>query len=131
MVMASAYQDHHGMTINMRLFCEHYLSNNRNGVQAVRSAYGGNKSDNVCHSMASENLRKPAIKKYLEAKVKEAIEKAGVGLEWRLDTLKKITQACMDGSASKDALVAPEAAIKAVSEVNKMDGYIAKFKSEY
>jgi phage terminase small subunit len=130
MAIASAYQDHHGMTINMRLFCEHYISNNRNGVKAVRSAYGGNKSDNVCHAMASENLRKPVIKKYIEARMKEVIDKVGVGVEWRLELLKKTAEASFDGRASKEGIVNTDGVVKTLAEINKMDGSYAATQTE-
>lgn len=130
MAIASAYKDHNGMTLKMRLFCEHYLSSNFDRTAAIRSAYGKDKSDKVCWAMASENLRKPAIIKYLENRMKEALEKAGVGLEWRLNVLKQTAEASLNGSTSKDGLVNPDGAIKSVAELNKMEGTYAPVQSE-
>lgn len=129
MAIASVYQEPNGLTIKQRLFCDYYLSNGYNGTQAAKSA-GYSQTEGVCCSIGVENLGKPLIKKYIGARMKEAVEKVGVGVEWRLEMLKKIMGACMDGSASKDGVVTPEAAIKSIAEMNKMDGSYAPTQTE-
>ncbi len=130
---ASAYQDHNGMTLKQKMFCVHYLSNGYKKIPAIREAYGGDKSDAVCSVMAHENLRKPNISKYIEKRMNEAIEKAGVGLEWRLNNLKRMTESCaalMDEFDTRTPTVEPECALKAIAEINKMDGAYAPTQTE-
>jgi phage terminase small subunit len=127
--MSSIYQDQDGMTLKQRLFCEHYLANGYNATQAVRDAGYKCKKD-VFRCIATENLSKPIIKQYLGERMKEAIEKVGVGIEYRLKVVKDVIGACMDGSASKDCVVYADGALKGVAELNKMTGDYAPTKTE-
>lgn len=129
MALASAYKSE-GLTLKQKLFCEHYLSNGGNRSDAVYKALYNPNNSNTAAAIGSENLRKPSIKKYLESRVKEAVDKAGVGLDWRLNMLKKVAEATsneeMVGLSSRfDGGVA----IKAVTEMNKMDGSYAPVAS--
>src|SRR6185503_8737741 len=130
MAIASAYQDHNGMTIKQRMFCEHYLSNDYNKAEAIKSSYGKDKSHAVCLAMASENLQKPIIKKYIEARMKEAIEKVGVGVEWRLEMNKKTIEACFDGRATKEGYINADGVYKGLDQLNKMEGSYAPVQTE-
>jgi phage terminase small subunit len=130
MALGAFYQNYHQLTICQRLFCDYYLSNDYDRIDAIKRAYGGNKSDKVCSVMAAENLRKPSIKKYIEDRMKEAIDKVGVGIEYRLNVVKDVIGACMDGSASKDCVVYADGALKGVAELNKMTGDYAPTKTE-
>lgn len=108
-----------GLTDKQKLFCDHWLSNGYNGYQAAISA--GYSKDSA-KTIASENLTKHDVKKYLRGRMKEAFEKAGAGLEWRVKMLKDVGEACMQGRADKDGVVNAKGAVLAISEMNKMDG---------
>ncbi len=134
MAIASAYQDNNGMTLNMRLFCEHYLSNGFKKMEAIKSAYGNNKSDGVCAAMASENLKKPCIKNYLEKRVKEITDKIGFNAEYRLKKLKIGTDLSIPDILESDSLEEKMAKMKfadvragvaCIAETNKMEGAYA------
>lgn len=127
--MATAYQSD-GMTIKQKLFCVNYLSNGYNGTEAVMNSGYSPSNRHVAKNIAAENMAKPAIKKYLEVRMKEAIEEAGVGVKWRLDMLRQATEACMNGAATKEGYVNAEGLVKTVSEINKMAGDHAAVKTE-
>lgn len=117
--------DSFGLTLKQRLFCEHYLSNGYNGTQAAKSAgYSKNCSDVI----AGENLQKPCIKKYIGNRMKEVLEKAGAGIEWRVDMLKKTAELSMSGAAHKDGVVHPTGVVNSIAELNKMEGAYAPDK---
>lgn len=115
-----SYQlDNFGLTIKQRLFCEHWLENGYNGTQAaISSGY----SKRTALKIASENLKKPDIRRYLKTRMKEAFEKAGAGIDWRVKALKEVGEACLQGKADKDGVVNAKGAVLAISEMNKMDG---------
>lgn len=61
------------LTYKQRLFISNYLENGGNGTQAALGAYRTLNLE-TAHSIASENLRKPAVMRAIEA----AVEKAGL-----------------------------------------------------
>lgn len=114
-----------GLTHKQRIFCNTYLENQN----ATRAAIYAGYSKSSARAIASENLAKPAIKKYMEAKLKEAIEKAGVGIDWRLELVKKTAEAAFNGQTTKDGLVDVDGVDKMISQVNKMSGDYAATNS--
>lgn len=113
--------DKFGLTPKQRLFCDYYLQC-YNGAKSARDAgYSASCADVI----AAENMVKPRIKQYLEGRMQEAIEKAGVGLDWRLEMLKKTAELCLVGKADKDGCVDAKGIIGVVSEMNKMHGSYA------
>jgi phage terminase small subunit len=119
--------DSFGLTLKQRLFCEHYLSNGKNGSEAARQA---GYSKDTSGSIAAENLQKPQIVKYLKERMKEVIEKAGAGIDWRIEMLKKTAEGSFNGAASKDGLINAAGVVSSISELNKMDGSYAPSKSD-
>lgn len=119
--------DSFGLTLKQRLFCEHYVSNNGNGTQAAKSS---GYSDETARYIAAENLSKPHIKKYIVSRMKDAIEKAGAGIDWRIDMLKKTAEGSFNGAASKDGVLNPSGVVNSISELNKMDGSYSPAKSD-
>lgn len=134
MAIASAYQSAAGLTLKQQLFCQHYLSNGGNATQAIIDAGYNVENRIVATAVGTENLAKPLIKKYLGPRMKEAVEKAGVGLNWRLDMLKNVAEKSASASGKDDkgnALFDGATAIKAVAEMNKMDGSYAPTNSNF
>jgi len=62
------------LTPNQRVFCDEYLKD-RNGTRAYLAAYKNVKSENTAAVEASKNLRKPKLKKYLDAISAQLAEK--------------------------------------------------------
>ena len=63
------------LTLKQKLFCQYYLENSGNGTNAViKAGYRVNKNGklnrNLAKSIASENLTKPDIRKYIEELLK-------------------------------------------------------------
>ncbi|HEX4044214.1 MAG TPA: terminase small subunit [Gammaproteobacteria bacterium] len=77
--------DEYGLTPKQRLFCVHYIENKGHGTNAAIAA-GYSKS--TAYSIASENLTKPEIKRYLGKFMKEAAEKLCITPEYLLGKLK-------------------------------------------
>lgn len=115
--------DKHGLTIKQRKFCDVYVKT-ANGTQAAKSA-GYSKS--CPGQIATENLKKPAIKKYVDMKMEEAVAKVGVGKDWRLEVLKKGIEISLRQKKDEDGCeYYPQLDLKGikalVSEMNKMTG---------
>lgn len=111
--------DSFGLTMKQRLFCENWLTNDYNGTKAAIDA---GYSKDTAYSIANENLKKPDIQRYLKKRMKEVFEKLGAGLDWRVEMLKKVGEACINGAADKDGVVNAKGAVLAIAEMNKMDG---------
>lgn len=119
--------DEYGLTIKQRLFCMHYIANNGNGTQAaIKAGY----SKTMAQQMATENLLKPVVRKYIGSKMKEAAIKLGIDEEYILNSLKENVQDCKSGKASKDGIVNAAGVVNSISEINKLLGYHAPEKKE-
>ena len=55
-----------GLTLKQKLFAEAYVTNGGNGVRAAQAAGYNSTSYNVLAAIASENLRKPEIRAYVD-----------------------------------------------------------------
>ena len=63
-----------------QLFCDEYLVD-RNGLRAYKAAYPNVKNDNTAAAAASRLLSNVNVKAYIDAKMAEVSEKAGITLE--------------------------------------------------
>ncbi len=110
--------DKHGLTPKQRKFCDVYVKTT-NGAESARVA---GYSKRTAREMASENLAKPHIKKYVDMKMEEAVKKVGVGKDWRLEMLKKGIELNFQGKADKDGCVDLKGLKGLINEINKMTG---------
>ena len=110
--------DKHGLTIKQRKFCDVYVKTT-NATEAAKVA-GYSKAS--AYSIGSENLSKPEIKKYVDMKMQEAVEKVGVGKDWRLEMLKKGIELNFAGKADKDGCIDLKGLQGLINEMNKMTG---------
>lgn len=53
------------LTIKQRLFVKEYIKSKGNGTQSALKVYNA-KDKNIAHSIASENLQKPAVKEEMD-----------------------------------------------------------------
>ena len=103
------------LTEKERIFCHEYIID-WNGSRAARKA---KYSENTCAAIASENLRKPHIKQYIDF-IKDDIEKeAGI-------TKLSQVMSIMDIALKEDA--SDRDKLSARAELNKMLGYNAPEK---
>lgn len=114
--------DECGLNHRQRVFCEYYVSS---GYAREKSAVQAGYSPRSSASIASELLKKPKVKEFIETKMKEAMEKCGASIEWRAEMLKKTAEACLEGKADKDGCVDAKGIIGSIGELNKMDGSYA------
>lgn len=99
-------------------FCEEYVID-WNGSRAAREA--GYSEDSV-KQIASENLTKPNIKKYIEDIQKDLGKLAGISALFNINHLKDIVTESMK-AGDKDILInTPKDRIKALEVINKMLG---------
>ncbi len=107
-----------GLTFKQRIFCEEFIKERNATKAALKAGY----SKSSAASIASENLQKPDIVKYLDLKMEEAVEKIGVTRDWRLEMLKKGVELNFQGKADKDGCVDLKGLKGLISEMNKMAG---------
>ena len=137
--------DSFGLTLKQRLFCEHYLINGYNGTKAAREA---GYSKDTATSIASENLGKPYIKRYIERRVKEKADKLGLTTEYLLSKIKQGIDLSIPKESEVDSVMNAEglslkekmelldrvkdirAGVACISEANKMLGNYAPEKKE-
>lgn len=76
------------MTLKQRQFVKKYIQNGGNGTQAAMDVYN-TKNYNSAHSIASDNLQKPTIRREIE----QAMEAEGLTDEYISEILRKATVA--------------------------------------
>lgn len=118
--------DSFGLTLKQRLFCEHYISSDGDGIGSVyKAGYEASTSD-TAKSIASENLSKPYIKKYIQNKMTNVFERIGFGAEERAKLLVQTINACKDGKTTKDGIYDAEGVYKGLDHAAKIDGSYAQ-----
>ena len=107
------------LTLQQQNFVKYYLES-MNATQAlIKAGYKGKHAD----SYASQLMSKPQIKALL-SKTNELVQnQIKATFEWKVQKLEQIIEQCLY-SESKDT------AIKAISELNKMQGHYAPEKRE-
>lgn len=83
------------LTIKQRNFVKKYIESNGNGTRAALDAYN-TKDATVAHSIASENLQKPAIQRAIEL----ALERVGLSDDYISELLKNATEAGLGNKAT-------------------------------
>lgn len=111
------------LTLKQKLFAKNYLANGGNATQAALKA--GYSENSICE-IAFENLRKPQIQEYIAKAVNKTTSALEITFEWKLQTLKKVTEISLSGDES--GKLYPAAAVSAISELNKMQGDHAPVK---
>lgn len=96
------------LTPKQKLFCDEYLID-RNGTRAALAA--GYKKRSAAE-IASENLNKPNISKYIEERAQKIAEKALCTTEWVVEGFRREAQ----GKGEDTSSAARVAALKALSE---------------
>lgn len=129
------------LTHKQRLFIEHYIQTGGNGTAAARAAgYRGNTA--TLGVVAHENLNKPNIREEIVRRQQEIRERLEIPTQAKRELLWEIANECAtygevsrsvefetlpDGTVVKTIYVLssvfdPLAAIKAIAELNRMDG---------
>ena len=132
--------DEYGLTVKQRLFCMHYMANGKNGTQAAVSA---GYSKHTAGAIATENLQKPVIVKYVRTSMKETAEKLGItneeilkrlytGLTRSIPSVEyfmhiKDSFACLEAMQKHTDV---KAGVAAASEINKMVGNYEPVKND-
>ena len=79
------------LTEKQMKFCEEYLVDLNATQAAIRAGY----SEDSAKQIAYENLTKPYLVEYLEARQKQLREKTQITQEWVVNRLKEISDRCM------------------------------------
>lgn len=122
------------LTTKQDAFVKEYILNGGNGTQAAISA---GYSENCAQEIASENLSKPLIIKALEGHREALEEEFSISAGTKLGWLKEIVQRSMqheqvmdkDGPTGEYKFAGSDA-IRAINEINKMDGGHAAEKKD-
>ena len=109
------------MTIKQELFIQKYLENGMNATKAYQDIYPG-VSDLVAASCALKLLRKADIKVVIDEYKEKLAKKSGITKERLVANLEYL----MDNNLDEN----PKIAIQAISEINKMLGYLAPTQTE-
>lgn len=118
------------VTVNHRLFVERYIASG-NAANAYLSVFPNCKDPSAA---AMQALRYPGVKALLSQLQQRLNEKAYVTLEWKVIKLKEITEKALtsnqyidDNGVMHDSYD-PQTAIRALAELNKMQGHYAPEK---
>jgi len=128
------------LTVKQQSFVDNYLANGGNGTQAAKDA-GYKGSENTLASTAKENLRKPQIKEAIEKEQNKIKKKLEMTAEWKRSTLKDVIERCLqaepvmemrDGKLVEtgEYKFGANEVIRAINELNKMDGDHAAIKNK-
>ena len=108
------------LTQKQLFFVEHYILSGGNGTAAARaSGYKG--STATLGAVAYENLQKPHVREEIRRRQAEFRERMMVTTEAKRQQLWAIANQCMESD--------PMTAIKAIQEMNRMDGDYAQPRS--
>lgn len=110
-----------------KAFVHYYIANGFNGTRAAISAGYSRKN---ARNIASENLAKPNIRAFMEQTMKEMMDQAGAGVQWRIEMLKLAVDKAVTGQTNKDGVVDVEGMIKPIQELNKMHGSYAAVQTQ-
>ena len=113
------------LDIKRTKFAKSYLKDGNATKAAIVAGYSKNGASVTGHQL----LRNPKIRKIIEKSMAEAIRETGVGLNWRLELLKKGAEACMNRKTTKDKVVDISGLLGVVGEINKMGGDYAPTQS--
>ena len=123
------------LSTQQRTFCEEYVKNGNNGMQAYLNAYKSCKKENTARTNASRLLTNANIIEYIQELQEELKKKAIMTAEERMIWLSKvingdIKHTSYDGNGNayeNEAYISDK--MKAVDILNKMDGeYINKLE---
>lgn len=126
------------LTPKQRSFIDNYLANGGNGTQAAKDA-GYKGSPNTLKSVAQENLRKPDIAEKIEAAQNKLKEDLGFTAEWKRERLGQVIERSLQAEKvyeiingekvfSGEYQFKGDTVIRAIAELNKMDGDHAALK---
>ncbi len=110
-----------------QVFCESYLGNGYNGMQAAITAGYSNKGDSA-KVIACKLLKEPKIKAYIDSKISKQTEKMGATFEWKIQKLIDCINCAMVEQKGKPVLVNSKALLGAIAELNKMQGHYSAEK---
>jgi phage terminase small subunit len=107
-------------------FCEAYLTNGHNAA-AARSAAGY--SMQATNNLSSKDvLQSKAVQDYLAKRLKTVEEKEQITFDYKIKKLKQIVELSVPSEAANKEEINANAAISAISELNKMQGHYSAEK---
>jgi phage terminase small subunit len=101
------------LTQKQLFFIEHYIQNGGNGSAAARAA-GYRGSRGTLGAVAHENLNKPHVRDEIRRRQAQIRERMEISTQAKRERLWAIANECKE--------VDPTTAIKAIQELNRMDG---------
>jgi phage terminase small subunit len=114
-------------------FVNQYLMNGCSNASAAFLAINNNVTNETAAQKACRILKRPNVKKFLDAKRKEILEKENIELSYIVQGLKKIIDEVSEETTERDPKTGritnkPDrfAAIKAFEVLAKMGGYVDK-----
>ena len=112
------------LTWKQKLFCKHYIANDfKSGRAALAAGY----SKRSANEIASENLKKPQIRKYIEELMQDANEKLDITIEWKMKKLKfAVDRSIKDEDNPPSEGYSVKDGLNAISELNDMQGHYPK-----
>lgn len=87
--------DNGGLTCNQKIFADQWLID-RNGTQAYKVAYPHIKNHASAGVLAHQLLRVPKVSRYINEKLTEISDKAGINVEWVLKRYKMLVEYSVD-----------------------------------
>jgi phage terminase small subunit len=103
-----------------KAFCDEYLSNGLNQVQAYKSVYKC--SDKAAQSNATRVMENEGVRQYLQEQQEKTAERLEITKEGLLQDLIQIKENNIE--------TRPATAMKAIEIINKMSGFDAPIKQD-
>lgn len=116
------------MSIRQRRFCHIYLKNGGDAKKAVVEA-GYNPNPLYVKQLGYKILNTPAVKLYVEKAIRKMEKDFGITFDWKLKKLKRVVDDNIPDAEEKPIIDA-NVGVKAIAELNKMQGDYAVAKSE-
>jgi phage terminase small subunit len=108
------------LSIKHKAFCDEFLSNGLNQVQAYKSVYKC--SDKAAQSNATRLMENEGVKSYIQQQQEKTAERLEITKEGLLQDLIQIKENNIE--------TRPATAMKAIEIINKMSGFDAPIKQD-
>lgn len=101
-------------------FLEEYI---KNGFNAYQASMAIGDTPRIAQKVSYLYLKKPYVQEQLERLLRRMKDQHNVTFDWKIKKLKKVVDISIPDDALEITEMDPEAGLKAIAEMNKMQGH--------
>lgn len=114
-----SFRRYDGMTMKQKIAADTFLETGSVETAKHKAGYEGSASTNMV-------LKLPPVHQYISNQISASAERTGITIDWKMGMLKLIAVRCVSEDLDSEIKASlAQAAISAISELNKMQGHYA------